>query len=264
MAQTHILDQRDNLGGSFTASLVVHVAVFAAAAGWTWYVQTQRDAFGDPNSTGGVTVIATDGIPVIQRTGRVNPVANDTESQVPDRPKPVARPKEVEDPDSIGLTRTPKKKKKTLTAFEKRIQENQRRMAEKDLQPNQVYSTTGAAAVSPMFSQSSTGAGGTVGTGNPFGTRFGWYAQLVIQRISQKWNTQGVDPRVQAANICSVSFDIQKDGSVRDVRIDQSSGNYAVDRSTERAVLESAPFPPLPDGFERRSARVQVNFQFKR
>lgn len=264
MAGTHIIDQRDSLGGSFTASLLVHAVVFAAAAGWTWYAQTHRDAFGDPNSAGGVTVVATEGIPIIQRTGPVNPVANDTESQVPDRPKPAARPKEVEDPDSIGITRTPKKKKKELTAFEKRIQENQRRMAEKDLQANQVYSTTGRAAVSPMFSQSSTGAGGLVGTGNPFGTRFGWYAQLVIQRISQKWRTEDVDARLQTANICSVSFDIQKDGSVRDVRIDQSSGNYAVDRSTERAVLESSPFPPLPDGFERKSARVQVNFQFKR
>ncbi|MDX1983966.1 MAG: energy transducer TonB [Bryobacteraceae bacterium] len=115
-----------------------------------------------------------------------------------------------------------------------------------------------------MFSQSSTGAGGLVGTGNPFGTRFGWYAQLVIQRISQKWRTEDVDARLQTANICSVSFDIQQDGSVRNVRIDQSSGNYAVDRSTERAVLESSPFPALPDGFERKSARVQVNFQFKR
>ncbi|MDX1983965.1 MAG: hypothetical protein SFV51_27065 [Bryobacteraceae bacterium] len=123
MAGTHIIDQRDNLGGSFTASLLVHAVVFAAAAGWTWYAQTHRDAFGDPNSAGGVTVVATEGIPIIQRTGPVNPVANDTESQVPDRPKPAARPKEVEDPDSIGITRTPKKKKKELTAFEKRIQE---------------------------------------------------------------------------------------------------------------------------------------------
>ncbi len=59
-------------------------------------------------------------------------------------------------------------------------------------------------------------------------------------------------------------FEIMKDGRARDVKVMQSSGNYEVDRSTQRAILEASPFPPLPDGFERDSARVQMNFQFKR
>lgn len=262
-AYANALDSRGGLGAPLVKSVVFHASLVALLGGWAWYQSVRVDPMGDRNAVGGVTVVATDGIPMPQRTGRENPVANDTKSQVPDKPKPVARQEERDDPDAIALDQARKKKKK-LTPFEERILAQQKKLAQQDLNPNQVTSTTGAATVSPLFSQSTTGAGGTVGTGNPFGSRFGWYAQLITQRISQKWRTQDVDARVQAANICSVTFEILKDGRARDVRVLQSSGNYEVDRSTQRAILEASPFPPLPDGFERDSARVQMNFQFKR
>jgi TonB family protein len=44
----------------------------------------------------------------------------------------------------------------------------------------------------------------------------------------------------------------------------QRSGNPTLDYSAQRAVLEAAPFPPLPAGFERDSARVEINFELKR
>lgn len=257
------IDSTEGLGSPLLKSILFHALILCLTAGWTWYMRTHVDPFGDKNSVGGVTVVATDGIPMVQRTGLESPVANDTKSQAPDRPKPVTRREEREDPNAVSLDRTQKKKKK-LTAFEERILDNQKKQAQQDLNPNQVYSSTGRTTVSPLFSQSTTGAGGTVGTGNPFGNRFGWYAQLITQRISQKWRTQDVDARTQTANICSVTFEILKDGTARDVRILQPSGNYEVDRSTQRAILEASPFPPLPDGFERNSARVQMNFQFKR
>ena len=56
----------------------------------------------------------------------------------------------------------------------------------------------------------------------------------------------------------------QRDGSVRDVHIGQSSGIGALDYSCQRAILESAPFEPLPSGFERTSAHIEFWFQLKR
>lgn len=258
----HAEPMEPGLGSPLLKSVVFHAAMVGLVVGWAWWLDTRVESFGDDSAVGGVTVVATDGIPVMQRRGPENPVANDTDSQVPEERRKT-RERE-DDPDAVALDRMPKKKKPKLTEFEKRILENQKKIAEQDLKPAQVYSTTGAAAVSPLFSQSTSGAGGMVGTGNPFGHRFGFYAQLITQRISQKWRTQDVDPRVQSANICSVGFEIRRDGSTRDVKVIQSSGNYEVDRSAERAVTEASPFPPLPDGFERNSARVQINFQFKR
>ncbi len=263
MAQAHAMEPAGGLGGSLVKSVVFHGALFLVTAGWAWYTRIHIVPFGDENAVGGVTVVATDGIPMPQQSGRVNPVANDTKSQVPDQPKPIVRQEERDDPDAVQLEPGRKKKKK-LTPFEERILAQQKKLAEEDLRPEQVNSSTGRTTVSPLFSQSTTGAGGTVGTGNPFGSRFGWYAQLITQRISQKWRTQDVDARISSANICSVLFEIMKDGRARDVKVSQSSGSYEVDRSAERAIVEASPFPPLPDGFERDSARVQMNFQFKR
>jgi TonB family protein len=48
------------------------------------------------------------------------------------------------------------------------------------------------------------------------------------------------------------------------VRVSQSSGNTALDRSAIRAVLDAAPFPPLPAGFPRSDAQIELNFQLRR
>lgn len=266
VAYADVFDHRDKLRNPFLASLMVHLLVLGGLGGWTWYLATRpHETIGDPNATGGVTVSVTDAIPMVQRPGPVNPVANDTESQVPDRKQTVRKRVEPDDPDAVAIERLKKKKPvKKLTEFEQRILDRQRQMAQDDLKSNQVYSTTGRAAVSPMFSQTSTGAGVGVGTGNPFGTRFGWYGQLITQRIAEKWRTQQIEASVRSANVCSVAFRISKDGSVKDVQVVQRSGTYQVDISAQRAVLEASPFPPLPDGFGKDTATVEINFQFKR
>ncbi len=171
VAHANAIDTRDGLGSPLVKSVVFHGALFAVLAGWAWVSNVRVDPFGE-KGVGGVTVVATDGIPMPQQSGRENPVANDTKSQVPDRPKPVTRTQERDDPDAVALDPV-KKKRKKLTPFEQRILDQQKKLVEQDLNPNQVYSSTGRATVSPLFSQSTTGAGGTVGTGNPFGSRFG-------------------------------------------------------------------------------------------
>ncbi len=47
------------------------------------------------------------------------------------------------------------------------------------------------AAVSPMFQK--PGAGGVgVGPNSTFGNQFGAYADLVVQRVTDKWQTNGL------------------------------------------------------------------------
>jgi periplasmic protein TonB len=57
-----------------------------------------------------------------------------------------------------------------------------------------------------------------------------------------------------------------KDGSLKPglPRITQSSGDSTVDTSAQRAVLDAQPFPPLPTGFERNEAVVELTFVLRR
>jgi TonB family protein len=109
------------------------------------------------------------------------------------------------------------------------------------------------------------GAGGVgTGTGSPLGTRFGWYEALLRQRVAQNWRTQEIPAQIRMLPVAVVTFTIYRDGSVKDVKVLKSSGNYQLDSTAQRAIYDSAPFPPLPPQFERDSARIEFWFELKR
>jgi protein TonB len=196
-------------------------------------------------------------IPLPARTGAANPLANDTESRVPLPPKPQAEKARAPEPDAIairGRQRPPKQAQPRQYAQHRPGPER----------PNQLYSNSGQALSSTMFG-AQTGAGGVgIGPGGAFGSRFGWYRDLLEQRVAQKWRTEDVDARLQTAPAVIVTFDILRDGSIRSVRILQRSGYSSLDYSAQRAVYEAAPFPALPQGYERPSAQIEIWFQLKR
>src|SRR5712691_5969451 len=93
--------------------------------------------------------------------------------------------------------------------------------------------------------------GGTVqGQGNTdFTTRYGWYIAGAKRRVAPNWNVLFLDPSVRNSQTlhCVISFTIMRDGSVKNLRIAQSSGNSSWDNSGLRAIQSSTPFPPLPN-----------------
>lgn len=263
MAVQHhdILENPDPLRRWVAGSLGLHAGIFGLMVAAAWVGPASVNPFGDPNSSGpgSVTITPVNRIPMHNRSDRINPVANDTESQVPATPKP--REREQPEPDAIAIGKKNQKKqtsKKTLD-----LAKYYRQREKQEERPNQLYSRSGAAASTPMFGSS---GGGGVGLGNssPFGTRFGYYEQLVREKVGRTWRTNDVPGSVKTAPPVIVLFEIQRDGSVRDVRIGQSSGIGSLDYSCQRAILESSPFEPLPRGFERTSALIEFWFQLKR
>jgi TonB family protein len=107
---------------------------------------------------------------------------------------------------------------------------------------------------------------GRIGTGasTTLGTRFAGYSQQIQQLIAQKWHTTDVDAHVQAAPTVIATFELQRDGSIRNLKILQQSGIPTLDFSVQRAILEASPFPPIPPGFDRSSANVEFWFELKR
>jgi TonB family protein len=64
----------------------------------------------------------------------------------------------------------------------------------------------------------------------------------------------------------AVTFVIERDGSVPagSVRIAQRSGISALDYSAQRAILDAAPFPPLPTQCIQGDAHVEFDFELRR
>lgn len=252
-----ILDQRDPLGGPFLISVTVHLSVLAALIfGWYW-MNRARETLGDFNPAGGpaYAVSAVSKIPIPQHDAPLNPVAADTKSSVPVAPAKEDVQKKLPEPDKNVFEIADKKKKQAQQPLH---QQQYMQPAPK----NQVYGQTRTAVSSPMFGgQSGAGQVG-VGPNSPLGTRLGWYAEIVRQRLAQQWLTNGLDARTEQAPAV-VSFVIMRDGSIRNVRLIQGSGNPNIDNTAERAVYQASPLPPLPPQVTDSYIPAQFTFNLR-
>lgn len=260
-AHVDILEEPERLRKPLLGSIALHASVFALLAFGALIRGRAPEIWGRPDAFGGgaIGVTAVKQIPLPSRHALPNPLANDTQSLVPQEPAKIEKTKprprvNAPDPDAIPI---PSRKndrpwQRPTSAYRPPIPER----------PNQVYSATGPALENPLIGQ--TGSGGIgVGSGSPFGNRFGYYVDLLRQRIGEKWNTGGLS-RLQTVPRVIVTFVIRRDGSIRDLRIAQTSGNYLMDNSAQRAVYEASPFPPLPAGFEKNEAQIEFYFELKR
>jgi TonB family protein len=254
-----ILEEREPLSRAFLAALTLHVTLLAAMGIYAW-MNAHRDSFGAQNAGGGaIGIEAVKSIPLLH-SGEQNPVANDTESQVPQQPaKPVEKVKaEKVSPKAVALKMKEKRRPAEVAS------ERQRFRPFKEIDQNQVFAKQAPQVSNPLFS--AMPGSGRIGTGanTTLGTRFAGYAQQIQQLVAQKWHTNDVDARVQTAPVVIASFDLMRDGNIRNLRVLQQSGIAALDYSVQRAILEASPFPPIPPGFERDSAKVEFTFELKR
>ena len=251
-----MLDQREPVSRAFWGALALHVAIFGGLTAFN--LVSQRDSFGAPDAGGAaVGVEAVKALPLAHR-GPTNPVANDSKSEVPQEPPAKKEAIKEDTPkDAVRLKgKTPKKAAATTKPPRFRSFD--------DLQPNQLTSSLPQAVSNQAFS-AMPGAG-RVGTGanTTLGNRFPAYAAQIQQIIAQKWRTNDVDPTVRTAPPVVATFEIMRNGSVRAVALLDKSGISTLDFSVQRAILDSNPFPPLPPGFDKDSAKVELWFELKR
>jgi protein TonB len=258
-AHADILDQRDSLRGAFWMAAALHAAVF----GWMAFdgLFGNHDRFGAVDAGGSaIGIEAVKSIPLPHR-GMENPLANDTESQVPQTPvrareQTQKRPKES--PDAVALKDRSKKKLSQVAA-----EKNKFRPFE-ELDPNRLTAKQAPQVSSQQFS--ALPGAGRVGTGanTTLGTIFPGYAEQIQRLIAQKWRTGDVDARIQTGPVVIATFDLLRNGQVKNLQLLQASGISSLDLSVQRAILEASPFPPIPSGFNRDSAKVEFWFELKR
>ncbi len=95
-----------------------------------------------------------------------------------------------------------------------------------------------------MFEKPGSGGAG-VGVNNAFGNQFGAYADLVVQRVTEKWQTTGLAG--MHLPMAVITFDILRDGSVQNAKIAQSqreqhAGLFGASRRYGRRAVSAASF----------------------
>jgi TonB family protein len=83
------------------------------------------------------------------------------------------------------------------------------------------------------------------------------YIDRMKTLIGQRW----LRPQSVSGITTTVSFAIDRDGTIRDAKNEIASGNGTFDRAALRAVLEASPLPPLPFGYNGTYLGVRLTFR---
>jgi periplasmic protein TonB len=257
---SHELNRPEPLTKPFWVSMTLHIVVlggFSAGALLNGNHLNMGSLTG--GGMGGVMVNPVASIPLPNRGGPENPVANDTQSQVPTPPAPKEKPKPVPKPKAPPADAIPLKSDRALAKrqAEAPVQPNKYRDQQKD-NVSQLYTAGGQRLSSSNYAVQG-GGGVRMGDSSPFGEQFGTYANIIRDNIARCWKPASAGRTLNAPSVV-VTFTIRRDGSVTNVKVSQPSGIQAMDFSAQRAVLD-AQLPPLPPNFPRNQADVEMKFE---
>jgi protein TonB len=236
------------LHGLFAAFMVL-AAYVSGARGQTW----GGDSPGEAVSASLVSSIP---LPHPQEPTQ-NILANESKGQTQSVPQQQVEEK----PNAIPIPENPPKHRIDRTPVTPTHDKPQPTTVPQD---NRIPFGQGGQVSGPFASFTATNAkGGVSAQGGDFGSRFAWYVQAVSNKVSSNWYTIEVGPNVGPHRVY-VTFDIQRDGTPTNVRIEQSSGVPALDQSTIRAVQRIDTFGSLPPGYSGNKVSVEFWFDYQR
>jgi len=262
-ALTLSIDRRDNLRTTLVLSMVLHAALFVVVVTYTMF-HFHLGAGGQTWGTDGAvrmgSVPSLPGIPlptpVVTTPSQVATQNTGVHQEEPE-PKKEEPPPEAQEIPKFKDAVKPEK----LRNVNKRIHKTEEPPPDNAIP----YGQSGAPAMNYTQVVTAGGAGGlSLGPDNAFGTRYGYYVAAMRNRISSNWLMSTVSPNILAAPRTYLTFQIQRDGTITNPEITQSSGIPEVDRSALRAILASNPLPPLPADYSGGSVNVQFYFDFHR
>ena len=204
----------------------------------------------------GVTLVSSVPLPATPAQTQ-NVLANESKGVTKSQPKV-----EEKEPDAIEIqgknARVKPKKPPTPT--------REKAPPAPEPETNQVAFGEGGPVSGPYGSFAAGGAKGgfgVTGSGGDFGTRYGWYVQVIQRKVSENWLKYEVDPRIAGAQRVYITFDVARDGHPYNVQVEQSSGVPSLDISAVRALQRIDTFGSLPPDYSGSKISVEYWFDYK-
>jgi protein TonB len=233
---------------SVIAFILLYTVVFTGATGQGWGAGGGGEAMG-------VTLVSS--VPLPKPAAQTqNVLANESKGITKSEPKV-----EEKEPDAIEIQgKNTKIKKKPPTPTKAKPEPSPE-------ETNQVAFGEGGPVSGPYGSFAAGGAKGgfgVTGGGGDFGTRYGWYVQVIQRKVSENWLKYEVDPRISTAERVYITFDVARDGHPFNVRVEQSSGVPSLDQSAVRALQRIDTFGSLPADYSGSKISVEYWFDYSR
>lgn len=87
---------------------------------------------------------------------------------------------------------------------------------------------------------------------------YAYYVNGLYQKLRKNW-----DYRQASTKECVMMFVIQRNGEITDIEVAETSNDYVFDDLAFRAVSNSSPLGPLPEGFKEPDLPVYVRFRME-
>jgi len=239
-------------------SVFLHLGLTALMLIGIWVQRTgeQWGGIGGGGDAVSVNLVSSAGIPMPQPNNYADSYAVD--------PTKGLHKEELPPPPDIksDATKIPKFKEEKPLPPSNKSKVFERKTPEPD---NAVPYAKGANATLPSATSNTPGplSGGIAARGEgggDFAGRYPWYVNSVKQAITRNWMQNTIDPSARGRAHAVATFTINRDGSIKNIRISEPSGNTSFDNSAQRALLSIDHFPPLPSDFAGN--HVDVIFDF--
>jgi periplasmic protein TonB len=248
-------------GRFFGYSVGLHAALIVLLFVGMW-VEHSGNSWGGVGDEGEssmkVTLVPSAGIPMRQPTNITDSGVVDTSNTL-HNPEPLPPPPEIKTP----ATELPKFEKEKPLPPTRPSKIFPKKTPDED---NAVPGHSGSSSIPTGINEAPGPLNGGVQArgvgGGDFAGRYPWYVQAVKRAISQNWMQNTIDPAVRTARTAktTMTFSIGRDGTIKNIRMGQSSGNRSMDDSAQRALLSIDHFPPLPADYS--GSYVDVTFDF--
>jgi TonB family protein len=95
-------------------------------------------------------------------------------------------------------------------------------------------------------------------TGSGRGFSYSYYLNILLAKIGKNWSNPYRGQNVVLKN--TVYFEVDKNGNISNIRIEDDSGDEAYNETTLRAVSATEKLPPLPQEFANDFLKVHLEF----
>jgi protein TonB len=234
----------EKFGSGLTLAIVLHVLLATALVTAAFVNPFNLDRWGGHESTeGAIQASVIDALPL---PPKAPPVDKSVLVQPDVTPAPAPPPKEAavappKPTDVLIKAKTPPKIAKVeAPAPPKHPQPT----------PETTKATTGTPAtqIPQSIAQNRNGVAALTVADHVYGQRYAYYFDAVQRKIGENWLGQEADPRASLGKSVKIIFDINRDGTASNIRVETSSGSPSLDLSAVHALQRVDTFGPLPAG----------------
>jgi protein TonB len=201
----------------------------------------KHNLWGSPGTGGAIQVsLVSSALPLpADQAPNENVLTTEKPSQAPAAPSP--KDKEMVDDSAIAISGKEVKPQEETTP---KTQPHQPTPKTNDLA--QFGEQSGSQMARATQSQATPAVAPVSITNSDFGSRFGWYEEVIRRKVDQNWNKPEVDPRTAKGSVAEIYFRINRQGNPSSFKINKASGSSTLDQSCLRATQRVDTFGALP------------------